>query len=257
MIDEYIEKAHIAIVEGLKNVKKGKLERSTYYHVVQEYFDSIYDYVRENEDSMDDNTFARIHSLENMLSEFIVPFKTNLTAPNEVEDSDAYLLETIVYFTRRQLSVKDSVDFTSDSLRKYDEKANNYVKDMCDRLGLICYTINIADTFDVPKKHYITVVEVNERYYLIDSTYQQFFLLGQNFAHRYLKNASNTETCEVGARILGINKEGALKLLERGFISTDDDMFKDYFTTIYNQYNKKPMTSEEYLKTILDTKKDK
>lgn len=250
MINEYIEKTQIAISEGLKNIKKGKLERSTYYRVLGEYFDSIYRYTKDHEDEIDDTTLARIYSLENTLKEFIVPFKIELKAPNEVLDSDEYLLETIVYFTRKQLLVKESVSFDVDNLRKYDAKANTYVQDMCKRLGLRYYSFDLGEVFNIPKKHNITLVQVNDSYYLIDCTYQQFFTLGQNFKTRYLKTSTCTLTCEVGARILGLNKDGAITLLEKGFISSDDKMFDDYFKTMLKQAGAKE-PKEKYLDIIL------
>lgn len=251
MIDEYIEKTHLAINEGKKNLLKGKLDKGTYYRVLEEYFSSIYQYVKDHINEIDANTFARITSLENNVDDFIVPFKTHIEAPNEVDNSDDYLLETIVYFTRKQLKVKESVEFSTDNLRKYDDTANTYVKDMCKRLGLLCYCFNIADVFDIPKNHNIAIVKVDERYYLVDTTYQQYFMLGQNFKDRYLKSEEHVVTCEVGARILGINKEGTIELLERGFIDTQDIMFEDYFTTMFEQYSKEPLVGEEYLDIIL------
>lgn len=250
MINEYIDKTQIAISEGLKNIKKGKLEKATYYRVLGEYFDSIYRYAKENEDAIDDKTLARIYSLENTLNEFIVPFKISVTAPNEVLDSDEYLLETIVYFTRKQLLVKESVSFDVDNLRKYDEKANTYVQDMCKRLGLRYYGFDLGEVFDIPKKHNITLVQINDSYYLIDCTYQQFFTLGQNFKTRYLKTSTQTLTCEVGARILGVNKKGAIALLEKGYVSAVDDMFDDYFKTMFKQVDAKE-PKEKYLDIIL------
>ena len=214
MIDELIEKTQIAINEYLKSVKKDKNTR-VYLNVVEEYFNNIYRYVEENIEIIDSNTLARIHSLENSLNNFIVPFTTDLSAPNEVESSDEYLLKAIVYFTRKQLMNNESVDFTTNSLRKYDEQANKYVKDMCDRLGLVCYGFNIGSVFNIPKKHYVSLVKVDDIYYLVDCTYQQYFLVGHNFRKRYLKSASHIVTCEVGSRILYRNHGGAIELLEK------------------------------------------
>lgn len=256
MINEYIDKAQIAINEYLKSIKKGTNVR-VYLNVVEKYFNDIYNYVRENIDSISANELARIHGLENSLNGFIVPFETNLKAPNEVENSDEYLLQTICYFTRKQLATNESVDFKSNSLRKYDEKATKYVKDMCERLGLLCYTVNIKKTFGIPKDHNISIVKVDDMYYLVDCTYQQYFLMGQNFRNRYLKSASHIVTCEVGARILYRNHGGAIELLETGFVSCDDDIFTDYFDTMFSQYGKDSLSKDEYLNMIVKNKKMK
>lgn len=255
MINEYIEKATIAINEGRKNIKKGKIDIELYYKVVEEYFNNIYRYVQENIDDMDSSTLARIHSLESSLDDFIVTFETNLKAPNEVENSDEYLLETIVYFTRKQMRVKDSIDFSTDSLRRQDKQAIEYVKDMCDRLGLLCYNFNIGRIFNIPKNHNVSLVKVDDLYYLVDCTYQQYFLVGQNFKNRFLKSASHIVTCEVGSRILKRNSLGAIELLERGFICFEDKMFEDYFSTIFNQFDRQPLSGDEYLNMIINRKK--
>ncbi len=256
MINEYIDKAQIAINEYLKSLKKGTNVK-VYLNVVEKYFNDIYDYVKNNIDNMSSNDFARIHSLENSLNQFIIPFKTNLNAPNEVDNSDEYLLKTICYFTRKQLIKNESVDFESDSMRKYDEKTTLYVKDMCDRLGLLCYKVNIKKIFGIPKDHNINIVKVDDVYYLVDCTFQQFFLQGQNFKNRYVKSASHISTCEIGSKILYRNHGGALELLENGFISYEDEIFKDYFDTMLNEYDKKPLSKEEYLNMIIKNKKMK
>lgn len=256
MINEYIEKTQIAINEYLKSLKKSS-NTKVYLNVVEKYFKDIYRYVEENIDSISTTDLARIHGLENSLHGFIVTFKTDLTAPNEVKNSDEYLLKTITYFARKQLYKKESVDFATDSLRKYDLDATKYVKDMCDRLGLLCYTVNIKNTFNIPKDHNISIVKIDSLYYLIDLTYQQFFLVGQNFKNRFLKSASHIDTCEVGARILYRNHGGAVELLEKGYIRCDDDMFADYFSTMYSQYGKDSLSKDEYLNIILKNKKAK
>lgn len=256
MINEYIEKAQIAINEYLKSVKKGSNER-VFLNVVEKYFNDIYGYVEKNIDTISTNVLARIHGLENSLHSFIVPFETDLDAPNEVTDSDEYLLKTIVYFARKQLYKNESVDFTSDSLRKYDLKSTKYVKDMCDRLGVLCYTINIKRLLGLPKDHNINIIKVDDTYYLIDLTYQQYFLLGQNFKNRYLKSASYIVTSEIGSRMLYKNHGGGLELLEKGFIRCDDDVFEDYFATMFEQFDKKPLSKNEYLDMMIKKRKIK
>lgn len=256
MINEYIEKAQIAINEYLKSVKKGTNER-VFLNVVEKYFNDIYTYVEENIDTISTNDLARIHGLENSLHTFIVPFDVEMVAPNEVTDSEEYLLKTVVYFARKQLYKNDSVDFSSDSLRKYDLKSTKYVKDMCERLGVLCYTVNIKRLFGLPKDHNINIVKVDNTYYLLDLTYQQYFLLGQNFKNRYLKSASYIVKSEIGSRILYRNHGGAVELLEKGFIKCDDDMFEDYFATMFEQFDKKPFTKNEYLDMIIKNRKIK
>ncbi len=257
MIDEYITKTKLAITEGLKKVKKGLLDKNTYYKVLEVYFNNMYEFVAEKIDTIDDNVLAQIFSLENSLDDFIVDFETKVDPPYESQSSDDYLLETIVYFTRKQLRICNSVDLTSDSLRKYDSIANKYVNDMCERLGLACYSFNVARMFGIPKNHYIAIVNVNNHFYLIDTTYQQYFLVGHNFSERYLRKGTNIVTKEVGTRILNINKEGAIALLTKGYVDTDDQMFEDYFSTMLEQFNKLPYTKEEYLQMVTKSKKRK
>ncbi len=254
MIEELIDKTQIAINEYLKSIKR-EVNNKAYLNVVEEYFNKIYRYVEENIDDIDSNTLARIHGLENSLHNFIISFTPDMDAPNEVADGEEYLLKTIVYFTRKQLVKNESVDFSSDSLRKYDEEANKYVKDMCDRLGLLCISFNISDVFGIPKKHNVSLVKVDDNYYLVDCTYQQYFLQGQNFRKRYLKSASHIVTCEVGSRILYRNHGGALELLEKGFIRSDDEIFGDYFSTMFTQYAKPVLTKNECLEWILKNRR--
>lgn len=257
MIEEYIDKASLAITEGLKNIKKGKITKDVYYHVVEEYFNNIYKYIEENIDDIDASQLARIHSLENSLNDFIIDFKTNINAPNEVENSDEYLLETIVYFTRKQLKIKESIDFSSAALRKQDRIANDYVSDMCNRLGLPSYCFNVSHLFDLPRNHNICIVNVNSEYYLVDCTYQQYFLTGLNFENRYLKSTSRIVKCEVGRRILKRNPDGARQLLEKGYINCKDITFEDYFDTMFEAADKEPLDTGVYLEIIINRCKKK
>lgn len=256
-IDEYIDKTKVAIEECSKNYIRNKIDIATFYRVVEKYFNDIYRYIEDNFEDIDDNTFARIHSLENSLNKLMVDFEPNLTMPNEVTNTDEYLLKVIVYCTRKKIIRDYSVDFTTDSLKKLDSKANEYVKDVCGHMGLTVVSFNIGRIFNIPKNHNVSLVKVNDSYYLVDCTYQQYFLLGQNFKNRYIKSASHVETCEVGARILARNRDGAIELLENGFINTDDSMFEDYFRTMFNQFNREPLTKIEYLNMITKNKKIK
>ena len=254
MINEYIEKAQIAINEYLKSVKKGSNER-VFLNVVEKYFNDIYDYIDVHINTVSDSDLARVHGLENSLHSFIVSFDTELSAPYEALDQNDYLLKTIVYFARKQLYKKDSVDFSSDSLRKNDLQATKYVADMCDRLGVLCYTINIKKIFGIPKDHNISVIKIDDNYYFVDLTYQQYFLLGQNFKNRLIRSANNIVKCEVGSRMLYLNHGGTIELLEKGYISFDDEIFDDYFNTMFEQYDKEPLTHEEYMEALVKNKK--
>lgn len=255
MIEEYIDKTHLAITEGLKQLKKGNVTTNVYFHVLEEYFNKLYNCVEDSFDTIDANAIARIYSLENSLNQFIIPFKTEVQAPIEVANSDEYLLETIVYFVRKQLKLKESVDFSSDTLKKYDELASNLTKDMADRLGILCFNVNISKTLNAPKNHNICVVKINDSYYLIDCTVQQYFTLGQNFPNRYLKSANHVVRSEIGGRLLKTNKEGSKKLLEKGYISYNSEMFEDYFNAIYDQIGLEKLDKEEYLDLIIKKKK--
>ena len=59
--------------------------------------------------------------------------------------------------------------------------------------------------------------------YLIDCTYQQYFLVGQNFKNRYLKSASHVVTCEIGNRVVNRNYEGTKKLYS--LLQTEPDWY--------------------------------
>ena len=81
--------------------------------------------------------------------------------------------------------------------------------------------------------------------------------MGQNFKNRYLKSASHIVTCEVGSRILFRNHGGTIDLLEEGFINYEDDIFKDYFDTMFLEYDKNTLSKEDYLNMIIKNKKMK
>ena len=109
--------------------------------------------------------------------------------------------------------------------------------------------------FDLPIKHYVVIAYINQDYYLIDITYQQFFLLGYNFKNRYYEHPSYTRVCEIGGLMLDDRKDTAIKVIETGYIKEEID-FVNYFDAFMEFSNQDKLSNGyEYLKVLLKSLK--
>ena len=120
--------------------------------------------------------------------------------------------------------------------------------------------INLADIYNGSGYHYVVFAKVNNKKYLIDTTYAQFFTAKWNTLDRL--GLCNVQNCLPG-RYMIMNKERLLvakKILRDGWIELTSDTFKHYldgFTLSYrnglyyernNDFSyETPYTAKDYL----------
>ena len=153
---------------------------------------------------------------------------------------DEELLDRIVLKTRKELinfytigaqnETINKVSFTNDC---YD--ASCIVQEICDDNSIKSYMIEInpgfTDKYNLCNGncfHYFNIININNKYYLIDCTYRQFFKTKGNFLEKI--GILNTPGCHPGTFML-MNEERkrvANKILKDGWIELDDKTLKTY-----------------------------
>ena len=114
---------------------------------------------------------------------------------------------------------------------------------LCDLMKIPCFQITIYPGYQKEANllygggyHAFNIVKLDDKYYLIDCTYRQFFTTSGNFLERI--GIIYTSGCKVGTFAI-MNEERKLiasKLLKKGYIELTDDNLKLYldpFTISY------------------------
>ena len=158
------------------------------------------------------------------------------------------LMDNIVLKTRKELlryhfsrnpneSIKRQC-FTNDC---YD--SSGIVQEICDDNDIKSYRIEIHPGFSSKANlcngsgfHYFNILKVNNKYYLIDCTYRQFFKTKGNFLDKI--GLLNMQGCLPGTFILmdKEREEVAKKLLRDGWIELDEKKLKTYLDAFAISY---------------------
>lgn len=180
-------------------------------------------------------------------SEPIFDFFDNREIDNYSDSEN--ILNYIVHNVRRYLVLSHSwnqrrpidinrLDFENDCLT-----ASNKVKELCDQLWLESHIIGIYpgymkhnDLYNGNGFHMANVVKIEDKYYLVDCTYRQFFTYRQNFLDRL--GVVNMAGCKAG-KFMMMNddrKNVASSILRNGWFRLEGETLKHYldgFTLSY------------------------
>lgn len=188
---------------------------------------------------------------------------------------DEELLDRIALKTRKALmnfytldnqnEIINKISFTNDC---YD--ASSIVQEICDDNNIKSYMIELNPGFTDKYNlcnwncfHYFNIINIKDKYYLIDCTYRQFFKTKGNFLEKI--GILNMPGCHPGTFMLMSDerKRVANKILRDGWIELDDKTLKTYldgFAISYrngiyyaktNDYSyEADYTSEDYIKFL-------
>lgn len=211
-------------------------------------------YANCHNSQLDIKDMLKLSQLENQLTKRIIDVNPKIEPSININEEDK-TIEQIIYYSRRQAEAIYHCSLASDSLRSRSLDFCNIVLETSKNLGVPACMFNLGQYFNWPIKHYIVIAYLNSNYYLIDITYQQFFLLGYNFRDRYYEHPSYTRVCEVGRRIVDKDYRCAAKMIESGYLKEESDI-KKYFDTFMEMNDSDKLDSgNEYLKILLDTLK--
>lgn len=150
------------------------------------------------------------------------------------------LLSSIVNETRRYLIEKSSrrnkeKNINTMTFINYCNIASKRVKELCDMQTIKCEKVIIHPGYSEEEYlyngngfHFINIVYIADKKYLIDCTYRQFFTLRGNMLERI--GVVNLSGCKPGAFMLMTEnrKKVAQKILKDGWIELTDSVLKDY-----------------------------
>ena len=189
-------------------------------------FNQVYDYFKNNTD-FDLRDMLKLSQLENQLTKRIIDVKPKIE-PSSNPDNDDKIIEQIIYYSRKKAESVYQCSVINDSLRARSLNFCTIVLETAKNLDVSACMFNLNNYFDIPVKHNIVIANTGNKYYLIDLTYQQFFMLGYNFKNRYYEHPSATKVCEVGGRMTDDRLKSARDMIEKGYLRLEKDI-KQYF----------------------------
>ena len=143
----------------------------------------------------------------------------------------------LYYFEDRYNSINE-VDMTNNCYA-----ISCFVKEICSEMNIKCKLIKICPGYDENAKlfgkqgyHYFNILSLNNKQYIIDLSYKQFFKKNTNFLEEI--GVLNLCSCSPGSFMLmdDERKKVAQEILKNGFVELIGDNFKLYcdgFTISY------------------------
>lgn len=215
--------------------------------------EQLYQYVKEispelysKDENFEKNYFA-ITSLvlkcERLLSnEYVIDIKANynpndnlLVCGKNPEDILSYITNNARNFIWTKANHQLNLSLDKFNMVGQCLPVSNYIESLCKEMGIKCKKISLFPGFtQTPilcngiKQHYAVIVQIDEKEYLIDCTYAQFFQLNRCILERL--GIPKLSGCLSGA-FMTMNDSRtkvAKKLLKDGWIRLDDITLKDY-----------------------------
>ena len=159
---------------------------------------------------------------------------------NDTKEKDNFL-EDLVHKTREYLVLKNwwlggKVEFDQMNFANECFNATKYVKAICDKRKITSHILEIAPGYDSSARlygndglgfHYANIICYEGKYYLVDTTYSQFFYTSRNILDCI--GLVYIPSCNPGYfMLLNNGKDIATKIIRDGYIELDEDVFKTY-----------------------------
>lgn len=147
------------------------------------------------------------------------------------------ILDKIVYIARKFIVDSNSYCNINDiDLTNNCKIVSTFINNLCNSLGIKSRLVKISPGFseeanllDGHGYHYFVIVTINNKEYLIDCTYSQFFNLSQNILQRI--GIVGLVSCNPGTFMIMNNSrmQLAYQLLQNGWIEFNQENIKNYF----------------------------
>ena len=197
---------------------------STIKNSVGPLLEEVYEEIKK-EKIEDIPTLLKLSQLENLLSIRMIDASPKIEPASASDSFKA--IEHLVFYTRNQASSKLGVNVVEDSLRTRSKDFSLLLLENARNLGIPATMIDLEITFSFPYPHYVVLAYVEE-FYLLDLTYQEFFLLGYNFPNRYYPHPTFLRVCEIGGRMMGEREHTAREMIENGYLKVASKEFQEY-----------------------------
>ena len=215
----------------------------------EEILEGIYKYVKENSSKYYNKGLMHpgygvirdaIYELESYVKGRIIDVDVNFS----LKDKSDSFIEYLVYLGRKHLiekhyrilkNISDKLDLNLLNFTNYCKESAKYIKKICDEKGIDNYLLpiypgytNKYNLFNGSGYHFANIIHYNNKYYLIDITYSQFFYKDRNNLERI--GLVNIPGCTAGRFMLfdDINKNIAINILKNGYIELNEEIIKRY-----------------------------
>lgn len=241
MIKEYLKEAEYMILNSSDISPENKRK------YLNDIFTSIYDEARKGINITD---IIKISQLENILSDRMIEANPIIESSKEILGTKKQILEQIVFYARKRFQDTYSCNIKIDSLRDRSKDMSIILKDVLNTLNITHIIIDLGKKINM-NSYYVAIIIVEDDLYLVDLTYQQFFILGYNFLNRYYEHPTGIKRCEIGG-LMNENIPTVIQLIENGYLLCKSDSFLIYMNMFmeYMELTKKDNCSE-YLEFIL------
>ena len=203
----------------------------------------LFDQIYQNK-NLELKDMLRLSQLENQLTKRIIEVCPKVEPSTSEKEK---IIEQLIYYSRKRMEELYHCSIVNDSLKARSFEFCNIVLEIAKNLEVTACMFNLSDFLSLPYKHYMVIAYFNYYYYVIDLTYQQFFLLGNNFKNRYYEHPSYTRTCDIGRRIIERDFNTAKKMIVDGYLK-DLEQIKSYFDEFSDE---KLSNGRAYLKLLI------
>ncbi len=254
----YLEKHLNEYKEQIKEIGRNISYNDTSANAIDS-INNIYKYLKEIVDDFynkETNTINKpynqlisiTYDIRNNISNkfYIIPptdfykYKENFHHNYNTNIDEGRLLDFIIHETYK-IYQKEYVHFYPDNFEVYDltngcYKISKIVKALCEEQHIKCQTIkmdagfsNSAFLFNGCRFYYFNIIELNNKQYLIDCSYKQFFLAKRNMIGSL--GIPNFTTPLAGIYMMMDNERTkvAKEILKNGYILITPNNFKHYF----------------------------
>ena len=242
------DKGKISIKNAKKAIKINK-RVSTRNDEIERAMNELYDHFSSypEEELTKFGLQSEIFEIEEMLeNEFlalnskpIFDSNSEIQFPNEItsQQSCEQALDYIVHSTRKRLSKHFNLE--KESLQGHCTGSSGIVDDICEKYNLEFLHLGLDQEFKHGMFHHFTIVNFplangENKKYLIDCTYRQFFTKSNSFQKRISVMRGVFKGCSIGAYMMLTEerKKIAEDLLTKGYIEATPENIKEYFDAI-------------------------
>lgn len=247
---------------NLDDAKKNKIQESfsDYSIIVEDYIRRLKDlYEQDRNSPYRKKLYDEIKTTELLTPGFVLPFKS-FTSIEDYKTKEEELLKKIVIMSRKLLLLTRGKDSSKSSLFFMCKIMTGIIQDLCDGVGIKTYQVDFISYINDHRALLLKLPSGNS--YLVDLTYQQFFLMGHNLEERHVTKQWLTEGPYVGYYM---KKDGQLltarNIIEKGFIPLDDPGFKEFMDGFVKAFYSQPskdyylnLSGDEYVDIIRSEK---
>ena len=238
---ELIENAKKAIATDKSNPNRNIL--------IEEAMNAMYDHFSTySEDDLNNfNLQIEIFKIERLLENEYLSLQTeprfnenhrgDIPTAIREEDDATKTLDYIVYQTRKKLSKHHNLQ--TDSLGKQCFNTSCDLEEICSTIHLDTLHVGINQNLGPGMFHHFTIIRMpfengENKNYLIDCTYRQFFTKADSNPRRIGVMRGPAKGCSIGSYMMMTQrrKEIAETILLKGYIEATPEVIKEYFDAV-------------------------